>query len=771
MRIKKRIIVMFVLSVLMIGAVNASDSLNADSAEDIATDNKAIDINTSISKETQDTQLSLAPDENTLSGEDETFHELKDRIENSPEGAVINLTNNYYLDNDTDPIVITSDDITIDGGEYGCVFDGGRSGISSVFTVYGKNVTLNNVMFINFRFDESNKLLEWFGDNGTMYNCHFLNNSAVNDGVVVWSGSNGVIESCIFDNNFALNGGALYIYSRDTTVRSSEFTNNRATDKGGAILVSGKGFALEKCSFENSTSEREGGAVHIKTNNGLISDCSFINSLSLLYGGAIYIIGDDNAVNNIYSYNNSAIFGGAIYLSGTGCIVNSSCFSTNFAYTYGGALFATNTMTLNIDNCKYANNSAYNSGAAIYLEEGGVISNSKFNKNIASNDGGAIYSEEMITIENSSFADNIAVGYGGALILDEGGEIFNSNFTDNAAFTSGGAIVTYDDLTLNNTHFKGNGAIDGTNNILLMGDSSVIADDKTTCDGPLSLRMVEMELISVEDINYGDTLNVVVYVTFMAEPVENGTVVNVVDGKSYTSNLTEGYANFSIEKLGAGNYTGVLSYNFEGFAKSPVSYSFSVYKQNASITAKTASFTINYAKTYSITLKDSKGNPLSGKKIGFVLNGKIIGSEITDAKGVAAIKITVKMLKDAGAGTKKLTVLLEDTNYNCPVNTVNVKINKEKTKLVAKKKTFKVSKKIKKFTVTLKNSKGKAVKKVKVTLKVKGKTFTAKTNSKGKATFKIKNLTKKGKYTAVVKFNANKYYKGVTKKVKITVKR
>lgn len=43
----------------------------------------------------------------------------------------------------------------------------------------------------------------------------------------------------------------------------------------------------------------------------------------------------------------------------------------------------------------------------------------------------------------------------------------------------------------------------------------------------------------------------------------------------------------------------------------------------------------------------------------------------------------------------------------------------------------------------LKNSKGKAIKKMRVTLKIKGKTFSAKTNSKGKATFKIKKLTKK----------------------------
>ena len=72
--------------------------------------------------------------------------------------------------------------------------------------------------------------------------------------------------------------------------------------------------------------------------------------------------------------------------------------------------------------------------------------------------------------------------------------------------------------------------------------------------------------------------------------------------------------------------------------------------------------------------------------------------------------------------------------------------------------------------MTLKNSKGKAIKKMRVTLKIKGKTFSAKTNSKGKATFKIKKLTKKGTFKAVIRFKGNKYYNKVTKTVKIKIK-
>ena len=63
------------------------------------------------------------------------------------------------------------------------------------------------------------------------------------------------------------------------------------------------------------------------------------------------------------------------------------------------------------------------------------------------------------------------------------------------------------------------------------------------------------------------------------------------------------------------------------------------------------------------------------------------------------------------------------------------------------------------------------MKNAKVTLRVNGKTYTAKTNSKGVATFKINKLSKKGTYKATVKFAGSTYYKAVSKTVKITVKK
>ena len=111
----------------------------------------------------------------------------------------------------------------------------------------------------------------------------------------------------------------------------------------------------------------------------------------------------------------------------------------------------------------------------------------------------------------------------------------------------------------------------------------------------------------------------------------------------------------------------------------------------------------------------------------------------------------------------------QSSNQNSATKNTNGNSNaksKIKPTLTAKKATFKAKSKIKKYSITLKDGK-KPIKKVKITLKIGKKTFKAKTNNKGKATFKIKKLTKKGTYKATIKFNGNKRYNAVTKKLKI----
>ena len=194
-----------------------------------------------------------------------------------------------------------------------------------------------------------------------------------------------------------------------------------------------------------------------------------------------------------------------------------------------------------------------------------------------------------------------------------------------------------------------------------------------------------------------------------------------------------------------------------------------VNKISLIITATDNAYIINYGGKYSVTVNDANGKVISGVKVTFTLNGKNIASVTTNAQGIATITLTANMLKAAKAGNRNLVIALENEMYQA-IKTVKITVNKEKTKIVAKMKTFKKANKVKKYTITLKNSKNKAVKKVTVTLKIKGKTYNAKTNAKGKAFFKINKLTNKGTFKATVKFKGNSYYKAVTKKVKIKIK-
>ena len=286
----------------------------------------------------------------------------------------------------------------------------------------------------------------------------------------------------------------------------------------------------------------------------------------------------------------------------------------------------------------------------------------------------------------------------------------------------------------------------------------------------LTINRGYLTIINATNVVYGESVIITVNATDENyNPFNNGTVSCSIDSAVYRANVENGLAVLVIPKLNVGNYAVNLTYSGNQYVATSQA-SFNVSKQNAVIVAVNKAYIINYGGKYSMKLKDIAGNVLSGKTVTFTLASKFIKSAVTNVKGVATITLTANVLKSLKSGNKKLVIKFDDSNYNTASKTVKIAINKEKTKIVAKNKKFKRSVKVKKYVIGLKNSKGKAIKKVWTTLKVNGKTYKAKTNSKGKATFKITKLTKKGKFGAIVKFAGNNYYKAANKKVKITVK-
>jgi len=176
-------------------------------------------------------------------------------------------------------------------------------------------------------------------------------------------------------------------------------------------------------------------------------------------------------------------------------------------------------------------------------------------------------------------------------------------------------------------------------------------------------------------------------------------------------------------------------------------------------------------QNFTVQLKDNGGNVLANKTVLIGYNGKIL-ERTTDENGYASVQIN---LRDKNRLTFAV-VFLGDDDYNATMSVYLITIKQKPVTISAAAKTYKATAKTKKYTVTLKTIKGASADgKIyfksgkKVTMKINGKTYTAKTNSKGQATFSLK-ITKKGKFTAVIKYAGDNTYNSASKKVKITIK-
>ncbi|WP_407409951.1 hypothetical protein [Methanobrevibacter sp.] len=177
-------------------------------------------------------------------------------------------------------------------------------------------------------------------------------------------------------------------------------------------------------------------------------------------------------------------------------------------------------------------------------------------------------------------------------------------------------------------------------------------------------------------------------------------------------------------------------------------------------------------KPFEVLLTDSNGKPLANVTVYFGING-YVHNKTTDENGVASLPINLQ-----NANTYTCAVMfMDDETHNATFAVASLNVIKKTTSITASAKSYKASVKTKKYTVTLKTIKGSSVdgktylkSGLKVTLKVNGKTYTAKINAKGQATFKITNLSKKGKFAAQIKFAGDKTYAASSKKVTLTIK-
>lgn len=447
--------------------------------------------------------------------------------------------------------------------------------------------------------------------------------------------------------------------------------------------------------------------------NGNVINCTFINNTaSQNPGGAIFRGYAVNCtfINNIASQGP----GGAIYESDA---LNCT-FINNKANNYGGAMYRGDAV-----NCTFINNSANEEGGAIC---GGNAENCTFINNTAQI-GGAICARQDALAINCTFINNSATENGGAIYGVINGLVGNCTFINNAA-KNGGAIYrcdVYDCIFIDNDATEKGGAIYG------------------------------------DEIHY---LNTASDCIFEGNSAKNGGAVYMT--VAYYSDFI---SNTAAEKGGA-LYNGSSYYCYFEGNKANIgdndAYASTLVKFSTKLTSPAKVNTVYNDQDYLvITLRDQFNNPFIGYIIFVNIDGKTT-KYYTYEKGQAEIPT-----EGLAPGTHNVKITFNgDSNFGKSTATSKIVVKKATPYLIAKKATFKAKKKTKKYSIVLIDDYGDAIKNVKVTLKVKGKTFKATTNSKGKATFKIKKLTKKGKHKATVIFAGNKYYNTKSVKTKIKIK-
>ena len=266
------------------------------------------------------------------------------------------------------------------------------------------------------------------------------------------------------------------------------------------------------------------------------------------------------------------------------------------------------------------------------------------------------------------------------------------------------------------------------------------------------------------NITFSDVWSVTNLYSNTTSMIEGSLISLNIGGKSYYAMIHDGKASVKVKFDAGGDYTLTAEYKNNKFISNVVEFDFEVKKKKTTLTGNSVSKIYGGSEKSVITLKDNNGQPIPNTKITFSINGQSTTIK-TNAKGQATMALSL------APKTYTATVKYSgNSKYSNATTKVKIVVKKATPKIAASKKIFKLKAKTKKYTVILKNNKGKVMKNTQMTLTIKGKTYKAKTNSKGQATFALK-LTRVGNYQAIVKFAGTKYYNAVTKKAIIVVRK
>ena len=703
-----------IMALLTIAAVSAGDTNETvmtstdDSPNELSQANEKEIIN----QKTMDGETGAE----LLGADEATYTELKSQIGN---GGDINITKKRYTYTTGDGNTIKINTSGVINGN-GAIIDMKGSNMRA-FYVTVSGVTIKNLTIQNANYYGHGSAI-YFINQGTVENCNFTCNNATSNGGAIWMYS-GTVSNCNFTNNTAIGGGAIY-FNGQGTVENCNFTCNNANAEGGAIWIFTGSVA--NCNFASNSAEK--GANIYSLSSGSTADTCIFKTEPNNYN--VLILAPTLNVDNstIYKSNETLTFD----------------LRTNSSIPVANGIISIRVYHKN-NNSWIANyTSSSGKGWIIDLPEGSyyAIFNTEY-------EGFTPVNKSIKVIKNIEYYANVT-------------PISSNNLSVNITAKSnipqdivgGKLLFIVPNTDPINATYAGNGTWWALHEFNDAGDYNITAlytglDNVTINNSTISIRFDTSLDVNNKtlDLLIGDQFTIVVTTTpdgLNVSYVADDSGVYSIDENGNVVALKEGKGVISIKVGGDGKYV-----------ESSTMVNVTVSKVPTEITL--ANDTLVLAISDTIDTGITLTPPNAGNVTYFISNSSVV--KVEDGKIIALAE-----------GKSTITVSFEgDKKYLAAENkTINVVVNRIKTELAANTitTTYNINKDL---VITLKDSNGKALSGVKVSVDLNGaKIYT--TDSNGQVKVSTNSLAPKT-YTAKITFNGNTIYDKSAKDVKVTVKK
>ena len=577
----------------------------------------------------------------------------------------------------------------------------------------------------------------------TIKNSNIINNSAIQYGGALYTAGITNIEKSYFSENHIIAekgvGGAIACGGIANIVDTT-FYKNYAIYSAGAIL-SLANTTINNCSFINQTTEYTGGAIS-NHNYMVINNSQFINGYSQFYAAAILAPpSGQHVVTEVYN----TIFEG-------NHVTNHAAVSNNFKDT-----------ELKMENCALINNYILTMGVRHYgdvaLDDNASLLYCWWGKNDIGNyysphsedweawkidaskwlimtftSSNEIIEQEknnILTVSLHQYFDNDTkelYAYENELNLPLTVKFYTSTgkVIDNVIMKNGTAILNYTpELNVRYVYAQ-------LNNQTLN----------------ISVKMKEESKLSASDFSkyYNENKDLQIKLTDIDNvPLANKKINIKISDKNY-ERLTDsnGIIELSINLL-PGAYKADISFVDDDYRNAYKSVKINILKNKTSIIAKNLVKYYKNGTQLSVKLQDNNKKALASKKIKLTIGGKNY-LKTTNKNGIVNFAINQKV------GTYNAKISFNgDSCYLNSAKTIKVYVKSAKAVI----KNNKIKRKSY-LNILFKDKNGKAIKKTKVKLRFKGKTYIKTTNNKGLIKHKIN--VKLGTYTIKTSFKSTKIY-------------